>query len=190
MFIQTENTPNPNAIKFFPGLQVSPDQPIFFSDLLEVKGKSKLAELLFSIANVKSVFFGSDFITITKQDEGNWQTLKPEILMIIMDHFVAGFPVFEELNLLADHADKYNNENLSEIEKQIIEIIETRVRPSVAMDGGDIVYKGFENGIVKLELHGSCAGCPSSSITLKNGIESMLKHFVPEVESVEAVEEG
>jgi len=187
MFIQTEDTPNPDAIKFFPGQEISSDQPVFFSELAEVKGKSKLAESLFNISNVKSVFFGSDFITVTKKPEGNWQVMKPEILMVIMDHFVAGFPVFEE-STKSDNI-KHNLEGLSEIEKQIIEIIETRVRPSVAQDGGDIIYKGFENGIVKLALHGACAGCPSSTITLKNGIESMLKHFVPEVEAVEAVEE-
>lgn len=186
MFIQTENTPNPNSIKFFPGVEFSIKQPVFFSNLTEVKGKSRLAELLFKINEVRSVFFSNDFITITKKDEANWQTLKPEILMIIMDYFVAGFPIFEENNLANNSNDL---KNLSEIENQIIEIIETRVRPSVAQDGGDIIYKSFENGIVKLELHGSCAGCPSSTITLKNGIESMLKHYIPEVESVEAVDE-
>lgn len=189
MFIQTENTPNPDAIKFFPGVDVSPNDPIFFSDVTKAKGQSKLAELLFYVNEVKSVFFGSDFITITKNSEANWQVIKPEILMIIMDHFVAGYPVFESSNLSTNQMSATSSLNLSEIEKQIIEIIESRVRPSVAMDGGDIIYKGFENGIVKLQLHGSCAGCPSSTITLKQGIESMLKHFVPEVISVEAAEE-
>ncbi|WP_341787568.1 NifU family protein [Rickettsia endosymbiont of Cantharis rufa] len=187
MFIQTEDTPNPDAIKFFPGQEISSDQPVFFSEFAEVKGKSKLAESLFHINNVKSVFLGSDFITVTKKSESNWQVIKPEILMVIMDHFVSGFPVFEE----SSKADSVNHnlEGLSEIEEQIIEIIEIRVRPSVAQDGGDIIYKGFENGIVKLALRGACYGCPSSTITLKNGIESMLKHFVPEVQEVEAVEE-
>lgn len=185
MFIQTEDTPNPDAIKFFPGQEISSGQPVFFSELAEVKGKSRLAESLFSINNVKSIFFGSDFITVTKKPEGNWQVIKPEVLMVIMDHFVAGFSVFEE----STRVDNINLEGVSEIEKQIIEIIETRVRPSVAQDGGDIIYKGFENGVVKLALRGACLGCPSSTITLKNGIESMLKHFVPEVTEVEAVEE-
>lgn len=184
MFIQTEDTPNPDAIKFFPGQEIS-TQPIFFSERAEVKGKSKLAESLFNINNVKSIFFGSDFITVTKQAESDWQAIKPEVLMVIMDHFVAGFPVFE----VSGKVDDVNLEGFSDIEKQIIEIIETRVRPSVAQDGGDIIYKGFENGVVKLALRGACLGCPSSTITLKNGIESMLKHFVPEVIEVEAVEE-
>ncbi|HJD55863.1 MAG TPA: NifU family protein [Rickettsia endosymbiont of Pyrocoelia pectoralis] len=184
MFIQTEDTPNPDAIKFFPGQEIS-TQPIFFSEQAEVKGKSKLAESLFSINNVKSIFFGSDFITVTKQAGSDWQVIKPEVLMIIMDHFVAGMQIFEENT----QSENINLEGLSDIEKQIIEIIETRVRPSVAQDGGDIIYKGFENGIVKLALHGACRGCPSSTITLKNGIESMLKHFVPEVVEVEAIEE-
>ncbi len=186
MFIQTEITPNPNAIKFFPNISISPNQPVHFSNLDEARGKSSLVVQLFSINNIKSVFLGSDFITITKEEESDWLVLKPEILMIIMDHFTSGFTVFEGQN---DKSTVNNFDEMSEIEQQIVEIIETRVRPSVAMDGGDIIYRGFENGVVKLELRGACYGCPSSSITLKNGIESMLKHFIPEVESVEAVED-
>lgn len=183
MFIQTETTPNPNAIKFLPGNTVS-DQPVYFSTIEEARNQSSLALKLFNIEGVKTVFFGSDFITIAKLEHVEWNILKPEILMTMMDHFVAGFPVFDMKNQASSEADL---KEMNEIEKQIVEIIETRVRPSVAMDGGDIIYKGFENGIVKLELHGSCSGCPSSSITLKNGIESMLKHYIPEVEAVEAV---
>ncbi|WP_375359052.1 NifU family protein [Candidatus Tisiphia endosymbiont of Neophilaenus lineatus] len=186
MFIQTEITPNPNAIKFFPNIPVSPNGPVHFSNLDEAKGKSRLVVQLFSINNVKSVFFGSDFITVTKEEESDWLVLKPEILMIIMDHFTAGFTAFDGEN---GQSAINNSDEMSEIEQQIVEIIETRVRPSVAMDGGDIIYLGFENGVVKLELRGACQGCPSSAITLKNGIESMLKHFIPEVESVEAVDE-
>ncbi|WP_425364200.1 NifU family protein [Candidatus Tisiphia endosymbiont of Hybos culiciformis] len=191
MFIQTEITPNPNAIKFFPNISISPNQPVHFSNLDEAKGKSSLVVQLFSINNVKSVFLGSDFITITKEEESDWLVLKPEILMIIMDHFTAGFTVFDGQNFEEqnDKSTINNFDEMSEIEQQIVEIIETRVRPSVAMDGGDIIYRGFENGVVKLQLRGSCQGCPSSSITLKNGIESMLKHFIPEVESVEAVDD-
>ncbi|MGI4776420.1 MAG: NifU family protein [Janthinobacterium lividum] len=183
MFIQIEATPNPNALKFFPAQEVSPDQPIHFGSKEDAKGKSSLALKLFDIDNIKTVFFGSDFITITKADSTDWNILRPEVLMTIMDHVVSGFPVFDDN--LKDRTINY--EDRSDIEKQIIELIETRVRPSVAMDGGDIVYRGFEDGVVKLELYGSCAGCPSSSITLKNGIESMLKLYIPEVESVEAV---
>ncbi len=186
MFIQTELTPNPNSIKFFPESEVAPNGPVHFSSIDEAVGKSTLAVKLFAIHNVQAVFFGEDFITITKSNESDWDALRPEILMTIMDYSAAGLGAL-------DHPSASNTdidlENLSEIEKQIYEIIETKVRPSVAMDGGDITYRGFENGIVKLQLRGSCSGCPSASITLKNGIESMLKHFVPEVEAVEAVDE-
>jgi NFU1 iron-sulfur cluster scaffold homolog, mitochondrial len=186
MFIQTEETPNPNALKFLPNQDISPDSQVHFSNRDECRGKSLLAFKLFDTEDVKAVFLGSDFITITKSAETDWSILKPKILMTIMDHLVSGLPV---LDSALNHDISINTEGLSDIEKQIVEIIETRVRPSVAIDGGDIVYKGFKDGIVYLELRGSCSGCPSSTITLKNGIESMLKHFVPEVESVEAVEE-
>jgi NFU1 iron-sulfur cluster scaffold homolog, mitochondrial len=188
MFIQTENTPNPSAIKFLPGTDVSSIEPVHFSNKEDTIAKSALAFKLFNIQNVRSVFFGSNFITITKSDESDWAILKPEILMTIMDHLVAGLPIFDDTTTKTRNSN-INTLELSEIEKQIIEIIETRVRPSVAMDGGDIIYRGFENGIVKLELRGACSGCPSSTVTLKNGIESMLKHFIPEVVSVESVTE-
>jgi Fe-S cluster biogenesis protein NfuA len=186
MFIQTEDTPNPNALKFFPGVDVSLERLVHFNNLTEARAESSLASKLFQVENVEAVFLGKDFITVTKSTDSSWNVIKPEALMIIMDHFVAGLPVFD------NHSTKrieQNLEGLSEIEKQIVEIIETRVRPSVAMDGGDIVYRGFENGIVKLELRGACSGCPSSIVTLKNGIESMLQHYIPEVEAVEAVNE-
>jgi len=187
MYIQTENTPNPNALKFLPAVEVSPAGPIHFSSIKEAMGKSHLAVKLFNIEDVEAVFFGSDFITITKSDTAQWNLLKPEILMTIMDHFVAGYLAFDDEKFTSKN--EINTDGLGDIEKQIIEIIESRVRPSVAMDGGDIIYRGFEDGIVKLELRGSCSGCPSSTITLKNGIETMLKHFVPEVKSVEAISE-
>ncbi|MCP5369320.1 MAG: NifU family protein [Rickettsiaceae bacterium] len=185
MFIRTEATPNPNALKFLPDTQVSLNGPVFFNTLEEARGKSLLAIKLFAVEGVKSVFYGQDFITITKEDESHWDFLKPEILTIIMDYIISGLPIIEEKIEQSTASDS----NISSVEKEIIEIIETRVRPSVAMDGGDIIYKGFENGIVYLQLRGACSGCPSSSITLKNGIESMLQHFVPEVKSVEALEE-
>jgi len=186
MFIQTEETPNPNALKFLPGAEVSPSGPVFFNSNEEALQSSSLAVKIFQIGNIEAVFYGTDFITVTKSEEINWKILKPEILMVIMDHFVAGMPVFDEMQNAFKEID---TDGMSDVEKQIVEIIETRVRPSVAMDGGDIIYQGFENGVVYLKLRGACSGCPSSSITLKNGIESMLKHFVPEVNSVEAVEE-
>ena len=184
MFIQIETTPNPNAIKFLTGTFISPNQPIHFNNGDEAKARSSLAYELFSIESVKSVFFGSDFITITKQEGSNWDILETPISSLIRDYIISNLPILDkEYNERSD----FNNVDISEIEKQIIEIIETRVRPSVAMDGGDIIYRGFEKGIVKLELLGSCSGCPSSTMTLKGGIESMLKHFVPEVEMVEAI---
>ncbi len=186
MFIQTEETPNPNALKFLPGSEVSPSGPVFFNSNEKALQRSSLAAKIFQIGNVEAVFYGTDFITVTKSQETNWSLLKPEILMVIMDHLVAGMPVFDEPQNTFKEID---TDGMSDVEKQIVEIIETRVRPSVAMDGGDIIYQGFENGVVYLQLRGACSGCPSSSITLKNGIESMLKHFVPEVQSVEAVEE-
>lgn len=184
MFIQTEVTPNPNALKFIPGEDISQDGPIHFASIEDAKA-SPLARKLFSIEGVGAVFFGSDFVTITKKDDIDWNILKPEILVNLMDHLVAKLPIFDEKR----EGRNSSLENLGDLEKQIVEIIETRVRPSVAMDGGDIIYKGFENGVVMLELRGACAGCPSSTVTLKNGIESMLKYYVPEVLSVEATNE-
>jgi len=138
------------------------------------------------VDNVEAVFLGADFITVTKNPQSEWKLLKPEILMVIMDHLVSGLPIFNDNE---NTCTQINTEGLSEIEKQIIEIIETRVRPSVAMDGGDIIYKGFKEGVVYLQLQGACSGCPSSTATLKNGIESMLQHYIPEVQAVEALEE-
>ncbi|WP_316354152.1 NifU family protein [Candidatus Trichorickettsia mobilis] len=186
MLIRTEYTPNPQAMKFLPGIIIAGSQPIHFSDPSHAKAKSSLALKLFDIENVTAIFFGDDFITITKSTTSDWSVLKPEILMTMMDHFTMDLPIFD---CAAEKLYSSELEGVSDIEKQIIEIIETRVRPSVAMDGGDIIYRGFKDGVVKLELHGACSGCPSSSITLKNGIESMLQHFVPEVKSVEAVSE-
>ena len=187
MYIQTEETPNPNALKFLPGNVINAGEPIFFSTIDEAAKKSMLAAKIFRINDVSAVFFGDSFITVTKSEDSSWSLLKPEILMTIMDHLVAGMPIFDEPQNSSPTA--VNTEGMSEIEKQVVEIIETRVRPSVAMDGGDIVYQGFKDGIVYLQLRGACSGCPSSSITLKNGIESMLKHYIPEVQAVEAVPE-
>lgn len=186
MFIQTEETPNPNALKFFPGSEVSPESPVFFNSPEDALHKSSLALKIFQISNIDAVFYGLDFITVTKSNDADWTILKPEILMVVMDHLVAGMPVFDESQNALKEID---TDGMSDVEQQIVEIIETRVRPSVAMDGGDIVYQGFEDGVVYLQLRGACSGCPSSSVTLKGGIESMLQHFVPEVKSVEAVEE-
>ena len=181
MFIQTEATPNPLTLKFIPGIAVMPAGTAFFTTPEDAK-LSPLAETLFRTPGVNAIFLGSDFITVTKTIDETWEALKPQLLTSIMDHFVAGKPV-----ILTVGAKEATDENDSDIVKQIKELIETRVRPAVAQDGGDIIFRGFADGIVSLELHGSCSGCPSSTITLKNGIENMLKHYVPEVIAVEAV---
>ena len=182
MFIQTESTPNPLTLKFLPGVPVMPSGTLFITSREQAK-TSPLAATLFAVEGVSAVFFGSDFITVTKNEESHWEALKPILLTVIMDHFVAGKPVMGAAQAAAE-----DSAGDSELEKQIRELIDTRVRPAVAQDGGDIVFRGFKDGIVSLELHGSCSGCPSSTVTLKNGIENMLKHYVPEVVAVEAVQ--
>ena len=186
MFIQTEDTPNPAALKFLPGRAVLESGVADFTNR-EAAQPSPLARLLFEIDGVEGVFLGSDFVTVTKSADKNWQVLKPMVLGAIMDHFTSGAPVMETG---ADNAggEEFNDDGVDgEVISQIKELIETRVRPSVAQDGGDIVYRGFKNGTVYLNLRGSCAGCPSSTATLKMGIENMLKHYVPEVQNVEAM---
>lgn len=179
MFIQMEETPNPNALKFLPGYDFNDRAPIYYKSIDDCN--SQLARNLLSLNFVEAVFFGKDFVTISKDSYSDWNLIKPEILMMMMEYFTAKLPIFDAF------ARAEGSVSFSEIEKQIIEIIDNKVRPSVAMDGGDIIYKGFEDGVVLLELHGSCSGCPSSSITLKSGIERMLKHYIPEVKSVEAI---
>jgi Fe-S cluster biogenesis protein NfuA len=180
MFIQTETTPNPLTLKFVPGVEVMKEGTAFFT-AADTAAPSPLAKKLFTVEGVAAVFLGSDFITVTKKESADWSTLKPLLLTAIMDHLVAGLPVMENA------AKAANTTSESEIEKQIRELIDTRVRPAVAQDGGDIIFRRFHDGIVELELHGACSGCPSSTATLKQGIENMLKHYVPEVVSVEAV---
>lgn len=182
MFIQTEATPNPLTLKFLPGVTVLAAGTAFFTDAGDT-AISPLAAALFGVPGVTAVFLGSDFITVTRDEASQWDTLKAPLLTTIMDHFVAGKPVMHEKAAI----DAGANDGDSDLVKQIRELIDTRVRPAVAQDGGDIIFRGFEDGIVQLELHGSCSGCPSSTITLKNGIENMLKHYVPEVIAVEAV---
>lgn len=181
MFIQTETTPNPLTLKFIPGVTVLGNSTAFYTDR-SAATDSPLALALFDIPDVRAVFLGGDFITITRSEKSSWETLKPALLTAIMEHFVAGRKI-----TTAGESVSASSEEDDEIVKQIRELIDTRVRPAVAMDGGDIIYRGFENGIVKLELHGSCSGCPSSTMTLKNGIENMLRHYVPEVVGVESV---
>lgn len=185
MFIQTETTPNPATLKFIPGCEVMGDGQVADFPSLESAGRSPLAKALFSIPEVSRVFFGADFISVTKRD-GDWKHLKPAILGAVMEHFTQALPLIE--GSAEESEESYSGED-SEVVEQIKELIETRVRPAVAQDGGDIIFKGFDgqSGVVSLHLQGSCAGCPSSTMTLKNGIENMLRHYVPEVTAVEAV---
>ncbi len=184
MFIQTEATPNPATLKFLPGRTVLGDKTRDYRDR-EAAEQSPLAARLFDINNVSGVFFGSDFITVTK-DEGEWQLLKPAILGTIMEYFMTGAPL-----VLDDEPDKSGTEFFDDADSEIVstikELLDTRVRPAVAQDGGDITFQGFEGGIVFLHMQGACAGCPSSTATLKHGIENLLKHFVPEVKEVRPV---
>ncbi len=181
MFIQTEGTPNPATLKFLPGQVVMQSGTANFIDP-ESAAKSPLAVRLFDIEGVDSVFLGTDFITVSKTDDVQWDVVKPRVLAAVMDHFTQGLPVMEE----GTEVDTDGAED-TETVKQIKDLIETRVRPAVAQDGGDIVFRSFEDGIVYLHMQGSCAGCPSSTATLKNGIENMLRHYVPEVTEVRAV---
>mgnify|MGYP001266631273 FL=1 len=187
MFIQTEQTPNPQTLKFLPGKVVMDEGTAFFQNI-DKTSNSPLAKKLFDVDGVTGVFFGSDFITITKNDSLDWQVMKPLILGEIMDHFNSGEPTINnETNDKGEKSLLENSED-SDIVKQIKELLDTRVRPAVAMDGGDIVYDNFENGIVYLHMQGACSGCPSSTATLKMGIENMLKHYIPEVKEVRPVD--
>jgi len=183
MFIQTEETPNPATLKFLPGREVLNAGTADFPNP-ETGGSSPLASRLFAIPEVAAVFFGADFITVTKTPDAEWQVMKPAILGAIMEHFTSGDPVMREA---AGPAHAAAAEGDDEVVSQIVELLDTRVRPAVAMDGGDIVFHGFEDGIVYLHMQGACAGCPSSSATLKMGIENMLRHYIPEVREVQPV---
>ncbi len=183
MFIETEGTPNPATLKFLPGVEVLGAGTADFATA-EAAGRSPLAAALFALPGVSRVFLGSDFVSVTKSDLSAWQTLKPQVLGAVMEHFVAGRPAL--LGQEADAAEDVSPED-AEIVAQIKELLDTRVRPAVAGDGGDIVFRGFRDGVVKLHMQGSCSGCPSSSATLKHGIENMLRHYVPEVIAVEQV---
>ena len=186
MFIQTEETPNPATLKFIPDGQIVLEKGTAeFKNQKQAATKSPLALQLLEISGVEAIFFGRDFITVTKSEGSEWSHSKAEILATIMDFFVSGKPVMFEQKVV----EEQGGEEDSEVVKQIKELIEVKVRPAVAMDGGDIIFHSFEDGIVRLQLKGSCSGCPSSTITLKNGIENMLKHYVPEVLSVEQVSE-
>jgi Fe-S cluster biogenesis protein NfuA len=183
MFIQTEQTPNPATLKFLPGCPVMTSGTANFTSQ-EAASISPLAQRLFSLQGVTGVFLGTDFVTVTKIEEDDWYRLKPEILAIIMEHFTAGRPVLLENS--GSNAGT-SEEDDDEVVAQIKELLETRVRPAVAQDGGDIIFHDFTDGIVYLHMQGSCSGCPSSTATLKAGIENMLRHYIPEVVEVRAV---
>jgi Fe-S cluster biogenesis protein NfuA len=180
MFIETEGTPNPATLKFLPGREILGDKTADFADA-DAALISPLAEALFGIPGVARVFLGGDFVTVTKTGETEWQALRPQILGLLMEHLVEGRPILSEhAVLMAEDVDPAD----SEIVAQIKELLDTRVRPAVAGDGGDIIFRGFRDGVVSLTMQGSCSGCPSSTATLKHGIENMLKHYIPEVQSV------
>ena len=187
MFIQTEQTPNPQTLKFLPGRVVMNEGTAFYKNNDEVSD-SPFAKRLFDVDGVNGVFFGSDFITITKSDKLDWQIMKPILLGAIMDHFNSDEDTIVPNKKNQESKNKEDNKNDSDVVKQIKELLDTRVRPAVAMDGGDIVYDSFEDGIVYLQMQGACSGCPSSTATLKMGIENMLKHYVPEVVEVRPVD--
>ncbi len=180
MFIQTEQTPNPATLKFLPGRTVLGSGSANFTTPDEA-GVSPLAQRLFEIEGVTGVFFGSDFVTVTKTEDRDWFLLKPTILGLIMEHFTSDRPLMTGSHgTAADSSD----EDDDEVVAQIKELLDTRVRPAVAQDGGDIVFHGFEDGVVYLHMQGACQGCPSSTLTLKAGIENMLRHYIPEVTEV------
>jgi Fe-S cluster biogenesis protein NfuA len=182
MFIQTENTPNPNTLKFLPGRDVMAQGTADFADS-EAARRSPLATRLFAIAGVGRVFFGTDFVTVGKAEGTDWSVLKPQVLAAIMDHFTSG-----DALLSGDGVPETSEGADSDVVAQIKELINTRVRPAVANDGGDIIFRNFEDGVVYLHMQGACSGCPSSTATLKHGIENMLRYYVPEVQSVQAVD--
>ena len=185
MFIQTEATPNPATLKFLPGRSVLESGTLDLRSP-EDAAKSPLAERLFGINGVNGVFFGSDFITVSKA-EGEWPQLKPAILGAIMEHFMSGAPLLNEGETGAEVGDEFFETADAEIVTTIKDLIETRVRPAVANDGGDITFKGFKEGVVYLHMKGACSGCPSSTATLRHGIQNLLKHYVPEVVEVRPV---
>ncbi|NWK98624.1 NifU family protein [Sphingobium lactosutens] len=191
MLIETELTPNPATIKFLPGREVMGTGTRDFATPEEAEA-SPLADALFGLGDVTGVFFGSDFISVTIAPGSEWSDVKPDVLATLLEHFSANMPLFAPgtaagITVPADEEDFADDPEDAEIIEQIRDLIDTRVRPAVANDGGDIIYRGFDKGTVYLKMQGACSGCPSSTATLKNGIEQLLKHYVPEVTEVRAV---
>jgi Fe-S cluster biogenesis protein NfuA len=191
MFIETETTPNPATLKFLPGREVMPAGTRDFTSPEEAEA-SPLAEALFDTGEVTGVFFGRDFVSVTAAPGVDWSALKPQVVAVLLDHFVSQAPLFAPGSAAGfavpaeDDLEVGDDPGSEEIVEQIKDLIETRVRPAVAGDGGDIRYKGFREGVVYLTMQGACSGCPSSTATLKHGIEGLLKHYVPEVREVRA----
>ena len=189
MFIETETTPNPSTLKFLPGQQVMPSGTREFTSPEEAEA-SPLASALFDTGEVSGVFFGGDFISVTAAPGAEWSALKPQVVAVLLDHFVSQAPLFTGGDAgeiaVPPEEDIGDSPEDAEVVAQIKELIDTRVRPAVAGDGGDIVYRGFREGVVYLAMQGACSGCPSSTATLKHGIEGLLKHYVPEVTEVRA----
>ena len=186
MFIQTEETPNPSTLKFLPGREVLPNGSMDFRSEQDAKN-SPLAEALFNVDGVVGVFLSDDFITITKRDDKDWHLMKPGLLGVIMEHFTANRPVIISDDEYSKSGSSVQDED-EDVVLQIKELLYTRVRPAVAQDGGDIVFEDFTDGTVTVQMRGACAGCPSSTATLKMGIENMLRHYIPEVKEVVAAE--
>lgn len=186
MFIQTEKTPNPETLKFLPGRPVLEAGTAEFRSYEEAM-PSPLARALFNMGSVVSVFYGRDFISVTKSTDADWPLLKTGIMAAIMDHYLSGMPLMDRAAGAGAMPGGEDSEDDDEVTLQIKELLDTRVRPAVAQDGGDITFVRFEGGTVFLRMQGACAGCPSSTMTLKNGVENMLRHYVPEVQAVEAV---
>ena len=184
MFIQTETTPNPATLKFLPGETVLGSGTADFPDP-DQAASSPLARRIFAVPGVTGVFLGSDFVTVTKADDAVWDHLKPSVLGAIMEHFQSGAPVMEGAASASAHRDHDGPD--ADIVNQIKELLDTRVRPAVAQDGGDITFHGFDRGVVYLHMQGACAGCPSSTLTLKMGIENLLRHYIPEVTEVRPI---
>jgi Fe-S cluster biogenesis protein NfuA len=190
MFIETETTPNPATLKFLPGQLVMAAGSREFVDEDEAEA-SPLAQALFSLGDVTGVFFGRDFISVTAGEGVDWGALKPQVVTILLDHFISGAPLFQAgsaagISVPAEDEDLGDDPADADIVDQIKDLLETRIRPAVANDGGDVLYRGYREGVVYLKMQGACSGCPSSSATLKNGIESLIKYYVPEVTEVRA----
>jgi Fe-S cluster biogenesis protein NfuA len=185
MFIQTESTPNPATLKFLPGRSVMQEGTLDMRDAAEA-ARSPLAQALFSIEGVSAVFFAPEFISVTK-GEGEWQHLKPAILGVIMEHYTSGAPLLAAGAEEGETADEFYDPADEETVATIKELLEARIRPAVASDGGDITFRGFRDGTVYLAMKGACAGCPSSTATLKHGIQNMFRHYLPEVQAVEQI---